>query len=82
MSYRLVSLHLISYSLVRLTSFCYISSFRLRLGFTDCFWLRLQESGSKRIPDKPCVYTVPGISAVDRLSYPMPNGFTGESDAV
>ena len=32
--------------------------------------------------DKPCIYRGPDRSAVDRFSYPRPNGFTCESDPV
>ena len=32
--------------------------------------------------DKPCVYTGPTRSVLDRFSYPVPNGFTCERDSV
>ena len=31
---------------------------------------------------EPCIYTGPGISALDRSSYLVSNGFTCESDPV
>ena len=49
--------------------------------------LRLYETGSVRNRweidrDKPCLYTGPGRSALDQLSYHVPNVFTCESDPV
>ena len=39
-------------------------------------------TGTKFGTDKPCVYTRPGRSALDRFSYPASSRFTCESDPV
>ena len=49
--------------------------------------VRLHETGSvwnryKIGTDKPCVYTLPGRSTLNRFSYPVPNGFTCQSNPV
>ena len=48
---------------------------------------RLHKTGSvwnqhKIGTDKPCVYTRPGRSTLDRFSYAVPIGFTCQSDTV
>ena len=53
----------------------------------ECLMQRLHETGFvwnryEIGTDKPCVYTGLGRSALDRFSYPVPNGFTCESDPV
>ena len=50
---------------------------RLRLHRTGSVWDRCQIG-----THKSCIYTGPGRSALDRFSYPVPNGFTCESDLV
>ena len=50
---------------------------RLRLHRTGSVWDRYQTG-----THKSCIYTGPGRSALDRFSYPVPNGFTCESDLV
>ena len=39
-------------------------------------------TGTKLVRDKPCVYTGPGRSALDRFPYPLSDGFTCESDTA
>ena len=53
----------------------------------DPIRLRLCETGSvcnryEIDRDKPCIYTGSGRSALDRFFYPVPNGFTCQSDPV
>ena len=50
---------------------------RLRLHETRSVWNRYKIG-----TDKPYVYTGPGRYATDRFTYPVPNGFTCESDPV
>ena len=51
------------------------------------FWQRLHGTGSvwnryEIGTDKPCVYTGPGGSGTDRISYLSPNGSTYECDPM
>ena len=52
-----------------------LKHFRLRSHETGSIWNRY-EIGT----DKPCVYTGPGGSILDRFSCPVPNGLTFESE--
>ena len=53
------------------------------LGHLGCVYTRPTVWNRYKIgTDKLCVYTGPGITALNRLSYQVPNGFTSESDPV